>query len=223
MCGVRNVRNYASPHKSLVSSLFYVCGCRVRRHSSAHARGSCAWESPSPKISPEYPRCGRSKNPAFSMACEKYPQYPQYPQYPRDVGDALSHARKTIFARLDVRPIECASEGRFWPSLCLWDKAASTDKSAKSTAIFGRRGCVVFTRAKVRAGKAHLVTICHRLREWPFFRVFGGRRRFDGFPFGLHRNAPKRAFFGRSRRCHRIDRCSAHAWVSCAWKSRVPV
>lgn len=36
MCGVRNVRNYANPHKSLVSSLFYVCGGRVRRHSSAH-------------------------------------------------------------------------------------------------------------------------------------------------------------------------------------------
>ena len=30
----------------------------------------------------------------------------------------------------------------------------------------------------------------------PFFRVFEGERRFDGFPFGLHRNGPKRAVFG---------------------------
>ena len=90
----------------------------------AHTQGYLARGNPRPrKYPPKYPQCGRSKNPAFSRVCEKYPQYPQYP---RDAGDALSHARKTIFARRDVRPIECASEGRFWPSLCLWDKAAST-------------------------------------------------------------------------------------------------
>lgn len=53
--------------------------------------------------------------------------------------------------------------------------------------------------------KAHLVTICHRLREWPFFRVLEGERRLDGFPFGWRRDAPKRAFFGPSHRGHRID------------------
>ena len=79
----------------------------------------------------------------------------------------------------------------------------------------GCRGCVVScARSHARKGasrKARLVTICHRLREWPFFLVLEGERRFDGFPFGWRRDAPKRAFFGRSRRCHRIDRCSAHA------------
>ena len=29
----------------------------------------------------------------------------------------------------------------------------------------------------------------------PFFRVFGGQRRFDGFPFGLHRKGPKKGPF----------------------------
>ena len=36
MCGVRNVRKSVNPHKTFVSSLFYVCGGRVRRNSSAH-------------------------------------------------------------------------------------------------------------------------------------------------------------------------------------------
>ena len=147
-----------------------------------------------------------------------------------------------------IDAIECASEGRFWPSLCLWDKAAST-KSTKSTRnpqnihdpqnaqiranasfpeniheiheIHGipwmRVSCVRFHARKGASRKAHPVTICHRLREGPFFRVFGGQIRIDGFPFGLHRNPPKRAFFRRSHRCHRINQCSAHAMVSCAW------
>ena len=68
----------------------------------AHTQGYLARGNPRPrKYPPKYPQCGRSKNPAFSRVCEKYPQYPRYP---RDAGDALSHARKTIFARLDVRP-----------------------------------------------------------------------------------------------------------------------
>ena len=44
--------------------------------------------------------------------------------------------------------------------------------------------------------KAHLVTICHRPWEWPFFRVFEGKRRIDGFPFGWSRNPPKKGRFG---------------------------
>ena len=78
----------------------------------------------------------------------------------------------------------------------------------------GRRGCVAFLRAfpcAQRCGrKAHLVTICHRLREWPFFRVFGAQRRIDGFPFGWRRNPPKRAVFWPYRMAHRIDRRSTH-------------
>ena len=52
----------------------------------------------------------------------------------------------------------------------------------------------------------HLVTFCHRLRECPFFRVFEGERRFDGFPDVPHRNAPNRAFFGPYRMAHRDAR-----------------
>ena len=52
----------------------------------AHTQGYLARGNPRPrKYPPKYPQCGRSKNPAFSRVCEKYPQYPQYP---RDVGDA---------------------------------------------------------------------------------------------------------------------------------------
>lgn len=64
-------------------------------------------------------------------------------------------------------------------------------------------------RCLMRA-KAHLVTICHRPWEWPFFRVFGGPRRFDGFPFDWRRKAPKRAVLGPYPWAHRIDRCGAH-------------
>ena len=70
--------------------------------------------------------------------------------------------------------------------------------------------------------KAHLVTICHRPWEWPFFRVFGGPRRIDGFPFGWRRNTPKWAVFGPYPCAHRIALCGAHARASCAWKSQVP-
>ena len=69
-------------------------------------------------------------------------------------------------------------------------------------------------RANVR--EAHLVTICHRPWEWPFFRVFEGERRIDGFPFGWSRNPPKSAVFGPYPWAHRIDRCGTHARVSCA-------
>lgn len=97
----------------------------------------------------------------------------------------------------------------------------SCAKSAKSAKSTGCHVCVSHARVPMRA-KAHLVTICHRPWEWPFFRVFGGPRRIDGFPFGWRRNAPKSAVFGPYRMAHRIDRCSAHARVSCAWKPRVP-
>ena len=75
----------------------------------------------------------------------------------------------------------------------------------------GCRGCVVSCVVPMRA-KAHLVTICHRPFEWPFFRVSGVERRIDGFSFGWRRNAPKRAVLGPYRIAHRIDRCGAHAW-----------
>lgn len=46
----------------------------------------------------------------------------------------------------------------------------------------------------------------------PFFRVFEGERRIGGFPFGLHRNAPKSAVLGLYPWAHRIDRIGTHAW-----------
>ena len=79
--------------------------------------------------------------------------------------------------------------------------------SSKSSRILGFRGWL-FSCAQMCDRKAHLVTICHRLREWPFFRVLEGERRIDGFPFGWRRNAPNRAVFGPYRMAHR-DACEA--------------
>lgn len=59
---VRNVRKSANPHKTFVSSLFYVCGCRVRRHSSAHDTR----RNPAPCLPDFRPR--KKKGPLF-FAC----------------------------------------------------------------------------------------------------------------------------------------------------------
>ena len=58
-----------------------------------------------------------------------------------------------------------------------------------------RVSCVRSHARKGASRKARLVTICHRLREGPFFLVLEGERRFGGFPFGLHRKGPKKGLF----------------------------
>lgn len=86
-------------------------------------------KSPSQKISPEIsPPCAFKKSSNFKDLRKISPISPISPGCR---GCVVSCAQNAI-ARLDVRPIECASEGRFWPSLCLRDMAAST-KSTKST------------------------------------------------------------------------------------------
>ena len=53
-----------------------------------------------------------------------------------------------------------------------------------------------------------------------FFAFSGAKDASMGFRTFVPSNAPQSGNFGRSRRCHRIDRCRAHARVSCVWDPR---
>ena len=44
--------------------------------------------------------------------------------------------------------------------------------------------------------KAHLVTICHRPWEWPFFRVLGGPKTPQRVSVRLESKSPKKGRFG---------------------------
>ena len=200
----------------------------------AHARVSCVWDPrpQDPKRRGDFGDIGDIfRRPSNHAGLRVFESGDILGMSPRG-GDAFPVRSKRLPARLDVRPrnprniheihkISTSHKPRKPAQMLAFLKI-----STKSTISTGCHGCVshacVSMRAKVRSIMRHLVTICHRLREWPFFRVFGGQRRFDGFPGVPHRNAPKRAFFWRARRCHRIDRRGAHARVSCAWESRVP-
>ena len=109
-----------------------VFGASNRPVLRAHARVSCAWKSPSKKISPEISPVRTFKKPCIFKGLREIS--PISPVSPGCRGCVVSCAQNDI--RTPGRSsIECASEGRFWPSLCLWDKAASTDKSTRHEKI----------------------------------------------------------------------------------------
>ncbi len=85
-------------------------------------------------------------------------------------------------------------KGRFWPSLCLRDKAVSMDKSTRhekihkiSTSHKTRKSAqmLAFLKISTKSTKSTAIFGCRgcvvfmraNAREWPSFRVFGGQRR----------------------------------------------